>query len=1122
MLRTRYTFTYLETSTGSGQFMDFKAAGHPLGELDCGDVLQDANTWWGRVPAADYAEIQVQLRQAQQRQQPWQQWFQWVAPSGRSWWFYGWAEGTAMADGGCAWQGYFLDGTAHRQMQLQFEGQNQVLEAIAHHLPLESTLNQLIKGIEQQLPGMRGSILLVDADTWRVTASFGPSLPASYGAAIIGLQVGEGVGSCGTAMARGETVITPDIVTSPLWQGLGSIVKTYGLGACWSVPLFSSEGKVLGSFGFYFAEPRSPDEQDWPILDRATHLARIAIEQKQSEAALIDSEQRLRRLFHSVPNIAVQGYDRDRRAVFWNQASTDLYGYTEAEALGQPIEALIVPPEIVAPAIQDFQNWIDTGVTIPAQERMLRRKDGSAVVVFCSPVMVMNPQGAPEIYCVDVDLTAHRATEMALRAERDLLDSVMNASVAAITVVNPAGQITYANPSAERVLGLSIQTLAQRTYKTPQWKITDLYGQPWPEEKLPFTQVMATGEPVFDVRHAIEWPDGRRRYLSINGAPIKNTQGTITSLVFLVNDITDQWQAQQALEASEARFRLLAENMGDLVCLHDVQTGIFTYASPSAHSLLGLAPEDLVGTEPLDWVHGEDRDTLAQLLAQVKNQGQQGQAIVRLRHQTGTYRWLQMLMRPVLGEDGTLEQLQSTSRDVTEQVRAQQQLTHEAFHDRLTGLPNRAQLESRLAELLDPQPGQSCPPFALLFLDLDRFKVINDSLGHLAGDRLLQLLGDRLSTALGDGTLVARLGGDEFVVLVEPLASPQAANTVADKMLAALRSPFPLEEREIIITASVGIVLGPGTDDSPAALLRDADIAMYRAKQRGKNGYVVFNPQMHEAVVWQLQVEHDLRQGLRRHEFFLQYQPIVSLATHEVVGLEALVRWQHPQRGVVLPDDFIPLAEEIGLMDGLGYRILQQACEQLRRWEQTYCLPADFKLNINLSVQQLQSPSLLGQVDALLAKTRLSGDRLGFEITESMLIDDFEATETLLRHLKARGIQISIDDFGTGYSSLAYLHRLPINALKIDRAFIATLADSETHLKIIATIITLADQLGIQAIAEGVSTAQQLQQLQTLNCEMGQGYWFAQPLSPAQVEQRILQEKDSVAPLGFCLAIATR
>ncbi|MEB3267642.1 MAG: EAL domain-containing protein [Leptolyngbya sp.] len=1106
MLFARYAFTYIETPGCGGQFLDFQGTGQSQQDIDCSAIVRDPQAFWGRVPLAEYQDIQTMMRTARQHQRPWMQSFRWVAPSGQPWWFYGRAEATPVDDQGYAWQGYLLDITAHRQVQLQFANQNQVLEAIAQHLPLEDTLNQLIAGIELQMHGMRGSILLLDADTQQVRATFAPSLDPSYGEALINLQAAEGVGSCGTAMARGQIVITPNIVTSPLWQRWLPLAAAHQLRACWSIPLFSSERRVLGTFGFYFDEPRSPQPQDWEILDRAANLACIAVEQKQSEAALMDSEQRLRRLFTGVPNIAVQGYDRNLQVIFWNPASTELYGYTEAEALGQRLEDLILPPAVARQLMQDIQAWLYQDRPMPASEWVLQRKDGSPVVVFSSHVKLLNGHGEAELYCVDVDLTRHRATEVALRAERDLLDSVMNTSVAAITILSPQGHITYANPSAEHVLGLKLQDLTHRTYDDTKWKITDLYGQPWPDDQLPFRQIMATGEAVFDVRHAIQWPDGRRRYLSINGAPIKDAAGQITSLVFLVNDITEQWQAQQALEESEARFRLLAENMGDLVCLHEPDTGAFIYVSPSAHSLLGWHPDVLLGTGPLDWVHRDDHAILTQLFCRVRRECQQGTVMVRLRHRAGHYPWLQMLVKPVLDNAGTLVQLQSTSRDVTEQVRIQQQLTHEAFHDRLTGLPNRAQLEARLEQLLTPIPGQP-RQFALLFLDLDRFKVINDSLGHLAGDYLLRQLGDRLAATVGDRTLVARLGGDEFVVLLDTVATADQAQDVAQALLQALQSPFSLEERDVVITASIGIVLGSNAYQTPAALLRDADIAMYRAKQRGKNGYVIFDPQMHAAAVWQLQVEHDLRKALARGDFYLEYQPIVTLTSGAVVGFEALVRWHHPQRGIINPQDFIPLAEEIGVIGALGNQVLQQAGEQIRRWDQTYHLPPGFKVNINLSVQQLQHPCLLAQVDHLLAQHQLRGDRLGFEITESMLINDFETTQGLLQQFKARGIHISIDDFGTGYSSLAYLHRLPIDALKIDKAFVSNMTASKTNLKIIATIIALADQLGIQAIAEGIATPEQLQHLRALDCELGQGYLFAYPLSPSQAEQQVLRPR---------------
>jgi diguanylate cyclase (GGDEF)-like protein/PAS domain S-box-containing protein len=1091
----------VESGGAGDRFLQFEAATQQTLGVAPQAITENVQRFWERVAMGDRPRVQAAWT-AHAEATRWDDALEWLTPTGQTRWLYGHAQGSPLPRRRYRWTGYFLDVTAHARIQLQFDNQNHVLEAIAQHLPLSTTLQQIVLGIEAQFPGMRGSILLLDPETNCIQEAVAPSLSPSYGDALVGMPVVEGNGSCGTAMARREIIITNDILSSALWQPFRSLAIAHDLKACWSVPILSSQGQVLGTFGFYFDQPRSPQDEEGETIKRGANLARIAIEQQRSQAALRASERRLRQLFQEVPSIAVQGYDQHRRVIFWNQASVDLYGYSEADALGRSLEDLILWPQQVPDIIAGINQWLQTGLPIPSAELTLRRQDGSPVTVFSSHVMLHSLQGEPELYCVDVDLTAHRAAELALRAERDLLDSIMNTSVAAITVLNPQGQITYANPSAERILGLTMKELTRRTYNTPQWHPTDLYGNPWSDADQPFQRIMTTGEPVFDIRHAIQWPDGRRRYLSINGAPIKNQGGEITSLVFLVTDITDQWQAQLALQASEARFRLLAENMGDLVCLHSLDQGKFTYASPSAESLLGYKPADLVGHSPLNWVHPEEHPNLSQLLEQVKRTGQQAAIILRLRHQAGHYPWLEMLVRPVWGPEGDLMQLQSTSRDVTEKVHIQQQLEYDALHDGLTGLPNRTYLVQRLATLLREGQGQDEAHFALMFLDLDRFKVINDSLGHLAGDRLLQQFGDRLTALLRDTALVARLGGDEFVVLLPQVPPIESAVAVARRIFDHLRTPFTLEGREVFITSSIGIVPGSNRYQSPEALMRDADIAMYEAKRRGKNQYALFTPRMHAAAVWQLQLEHDLRHALRRGEFVLHYQPILALSTLTVVGFEALVRWQHPQRGLLPPKDFIPLVEEINLMTELGCWIIQQACRQSRHWQDTFPEAGPLKMSINLSVQQLQQRDLVAQLDAALAQSQIAGDRLVFEITESLLIADFEVTKERLQQIKARGVQISIDDFGTGYSSLAYLHSLPIDALKVDRAFVDNTAPA--NLKIAATIITLADQLGIKAIAEGISQPEQLQQLQALNCEWGQGFWFSPPLSAPEVEAQIL------------------
>ncbi len=818
-------------------------------------------------------------------------------------------------------------------------------------------------------------------------------------------------------------------------------------------------------------------------------------------SALVRSEARWRAILQELGS-GILLHSPDTAILMGNRAALELLDVTEAElysrrasnrdwdivdADGQPLSDSQQPVARAIATRQPVRNVV-MGVARP------RRGDRVWLLVNAVP-QLDEQQVVKWVACSFNDITAQRQAEGQLQAERDLLASINDTSVAAITVLDPQGNITYANARAEYILGLSRDELTHRTYNTPAWKPTTLDGGPWPDEAQPFRRIMTTGEPVFEVQHAIEWPDGLRRELSINGAPIENAAGEITSLVFLITDITERRAAERALRESEERFRLVTEHMTDLVCLH-APDGRYIYVSPSCQSLLGYQPAELLGCDPYTLFHPDDRDRVRHESHRAALRGEPVPITYRICHRSGRYLWVETLTKPIYNSQGQLLRLQTTSRDITEKVEIQQRLEHDALHDALTSLPNRHLLMERIELALERSRQQPRSQCALLFLDLDRFKAINDALNHLAGDRLLVAVARLLQATIRPVDLATRLGGDEFVILLEDVEGLYEAIQVAEAIFAALRSPLDLGGREVSIGTSIGIALGSAHYQHASDLLRDADIAMYRAKANGKGRYCIFDPEMHAAAFERLKLEQDLQQALERQEFVLHYQPLVELASGRLLGFEALVRWQHPQRGLMSPGEFIPLAEETGAIVPLGAWILRAACEQLQCWQQQWAR-SPLEIGVNLSVQQLHEPQLLAQIDDILAATGLPGAQLNLEITEGMLIEDLAIAEQLLQALKQRQIRISIDDFGTGYSSLSYLHRLPIDTLKIDRSFVDRMTDSRRNHKIVTTIAALAKNIDLLAVAEGIETAEQWRQLQAMGCEVGQGYYFARPL-PAE------------------------
>ncbi|MEH2027356.1 sensor domain-containing protein [Nostoc sp.] len=449
---------------------------------------------------------------------------------------------------------------------------------------------------------------------------------------------------------------------------------------------------------------------------------------------------------------------------------------------------------------------------------------------------------------------------------------------------------------------------------------------------------------------------------------------------------------------------------------------------------------------------------------------------------------------------------QKLLNEITERKRVESQLLHLAFHDALTGLANRAAFMKHLKHAINYSKRHSDYLFAVLFIDLDRFKVINDSLGHLNGDQLLLAIASRLEICVRSIDTAARLGGDEFTILLEGVQDVSDAITVAERIQQELALPFELDGQEVFITASIGIALSSTVDyEHPEELLRDADTAMYHAKVLGRARYELFNSDMYANAVARLQLETDLRRAIERLEFRVYYQPIISLTSGSILGFEALLRWQHPERGLLNPADFIPLAEETGLILSIGRWGLHEACRQMQAWRVCHRSNLLKKISVNLSVKQFSQPDLIEQIGQILHSTGLDAGTLALEITESVIVENGDKVTAALLQLREMGIELSIDDFGTGYSSLGRLHNFPISVLKIDRSFISPMGTNSKNVEIIEIIVTLAHKLGVDVLAEGVETKEQLVLLRKLNCEYGQGHFFSVPLNSSAAEALIMQ-----------------
>jgi diguanylate cyclase (GGDEF)-like protein len=438
-------------------------------------------------------------------------------------------------------------------------------------------------------------------------------------------------------------------------------------------------------------------------------------------------------------------------------------------------------------------------------------------------------------------------------------------------------------------------------------------------------------------------------------------------------------------------------------------------------------------------------------------------------------------------------------REILERKVLQAQLLEMAHHDALTGLPNRAFFLDRTKQALDAVKTDQTAQFAVLFLDCDRFKVVNDSLGHFMGDQLLLAIARRLRALLPTTIMLARLGGDEFTMLLPRFTDQASVVQLVKQILNAFTQPFQLEQHEVFITASIGIAIGSAEYSLPEHLLRDADMAMYRAKASGSGPYQVFDPTLHQTAIQRLQLEIDLRKAIHQQELVVHYQPIVTIDTGSLVGFEALVRWQHPQKGLVSPAVFIPIAEETGLITQIGHWVLKRSCQQLQQWQAEKRLSAPLTMSVNLSARQFTQPDLVEQIDQILAETQLDPRYLKLEITESAIMGNAQAAAIVLQELRKRHIQLSIDDFGTGYSSLSYLHSFPVDTLKIDRSFIQQMGEDADSLGLVPLIINIAQKMGMTVVAEGIETQLQLDHLKALHCDFGQGFFFFKPLEADKI-----------------------
>lgn len=621
-------------------------------------------------------------------------------------------------------------------------------------------------------------------------------------------------------------------------------------------------------------------------------------------------------------------------------------------------------------------------------------------------------------------------------------------------------------------------------------------------------EIIRTGRPIVAKEERGTYPDGRVVWNTTTKMPIRAPDGRIVGTFGISHDVTALKTTEKALAEHANLLKTLMDNVPDSIYFKDARSR-FTYISRAQARMFGLDdPSQAVGKTDSDFFapeHAEAALNDEQLVMRT------GRPIVAKEEKEtfpdGSVRWASTTKLPLRDKDDRIIGTFGISRDITAVKRAEERLAYQAFYDPLTNLPNRALCMDRLEHLFRRAQRPGSNPFAVLYLDVDRFKEVNDSLGHQAGDQMLVTIARRLEVCMRPGDTVARLGGDEFTVVLEQIHDVSDALHVAERVQSGVSAPIALGGVEVFTTVSIGIALSAPAYEKPGEMLRDADTAMYRAKALGKGRHEVFDATMHERAVTLLRIKSELGHGLDRGEFEVFYQPMVAVAGRRVLGFEALVRWRHPQRGLLAPCDFLPLAEETGLIVPMGYHVLRQACRWTSGWQQRYPSEPPLRISVNLSSRQILDKELITTLRQILAETTLNPACLTLEVAEQTILGNAHALAATLAELRALSVKLHIDDFGTCYSSLGRIRDMQVDAVKMDRSFVEAMQKSSEHAELVRAIVTLTRKLGLDVTAAGVETAEQLVRLQELKCASVQGFYFAVPLDAGSAEQFLARSR---------------
>ncbi len=1072
--------------------------------------------------------------------------------------------------------------------------QTKILAAIAQGTPLTQVLAAIAGLVEQQANGAKCSIMLVDEDTMTLRFGAAPSFAEAYKEAADGLVIGPYVGSCGTAAYLHQPTIVSDVTTDPRWSNYQEFARRFNIRSCWSTPILTTNGKVLGTLALSRSMPHEPANQEFLVVSQFSYLAGIAIERYLANtslakrerylAALVQIQQTLLSsdqqgdLYRGVLHLLGEVTQASRCYVFEN--SRDQHGQLQASQRAEWC-AEGITPQLENPLLQNL-SYSDVS---PRMAEMLAQGQpfgGIVANLLPSERQVLEPQGILSILClpmtlkgeffgfigfdncrearpwsmVEVDLLRaavaaialtqeNKLTRQALREQEKQYRSIFENALEGIFQTTLDGRYLVANPMLARIYG----------YESPQALISsmDKIGEQVyvdPQRRQEFVQLLLEQGVVFDFESQIYHRDGQVIWISESARNIYDAQGQVIGFEGTVEDITARKAAEQELQRREHLLRSVADVSHHLLTNPDYEAAIATSLATLGEAagvdrvyIYQTHPHPKTGEAAMSMRHEWTRPGIPPSINQPHWQNQSyreaglshwheqflnGYPVKGMRPTMPTTDQailakddiLSVLMVPIaidgefwgfIGFDDCTQEREWSESDesilmaiaanlggATKRQRTAALIHYQAFHDQMTGLPNRTLFDDRLAMTL-AHAHLHKDSFAVLFLDLDRFKTINDTLGHAVGDQLLQSATQRLVSCLRDGDTLARWGGDEFTLLLPKIHQQTDVAKIGDRILQVFEQAFVIEQAELYVSCSIGIAIYPQDGSDGETLLKNADAALYRAKERGRNGYEFYTPALNSQASQLLTLESCLRTAIEQQQLLLYYQPQINTTTGSISQMEALLRWQHPELGMVSPQTFMHLAEENGLILPIGEWVLATACAQAKAWQDQELELG--RIAVNLSARQFQEPKLVDKVRAILERTGLPPTCLELEITETVVMQNLDFAIAMLQELQEMGVSIALDDFGTGYSSLGYLRRFPIRTLKIDRSFVQDLITDPNAAAIASAVTALGRGLNLHVVAEGVETVEQMQALRSLNCTEMQGYLFSRPLSATAATQ---------------------